>query len=266
MRLPKAPVRAIFFDIDGTLLGWDHKMPESTLRALSLAREKGVLLFIATGRYTEMALFLRELFDFDGYLALNGQYCFDRAGNVLHALPIDPADIRRLIELEQTRTLPCIVCEDKACFIAGDGEGPRLHFTSHGLTPPPPYDVSRLETHPVYQLCTYDPQTTDPVLLAHLPHVRITWAAAAAGRIHDVLPVGGGKDVAIRAVCAKLGIGLESILVFGDGLNDVDMLRNTGFSVAMGNAVPEVKAVADRVTDDVDADGVLNALLALGVL
>ena len=90
--------------------------------------------------------------------------------------------------------------------------------------------------------------------------------AAAAGRIHDVLPVGGGKDVAIRAVCAKLGIGLESILVFGDGLNDVDMLRNTGFSVAMGNAVPEVKAVADHVTDDVDANGVLNALLALGVL
>ena len=89
--------RAIFFDIDGTLLGRDKRMPPSTLHALKKARENGVLLFVATGRVTPMTYFLRDYFDFDGFAAMTGQYCFDKNGKVLHTLAIDPEDIRRNI-------------------------------------------------------------------------------------------------------------------------------------------------------------------------
>lgn len=65
--------RAIFFDIDGTLLGRDKRMPPSTLHALKKARENGVLLFVATGRVTPMTYFLRDYFDFDGFAAMTGQ-------------------------------------------------------------------------------------------------------------------------------------------------------------------------------------------------
>lgn len=70
--------RAIFFDIDGTLLGRDKRMPPSTLHALKKARENGALLFVATGRVTPMTYFLRDYFDFDGFAAMTGQYCFDK--------------------------------------------------------------------------------------------------------------------------------------------------------------------------------------------
>ena len=113
--------RAIFFDIDGTLLGRDKRMPPSTLHALKKARENGVLLFVATGRVTPMTYFLRDYFDFDGFAAMTGQYCFDKNGKVLHTLAIDPEDIRLLMQLQKeepfqhpqsrsTRTFTDIIC------------------------------------------------------------------------------------------------------------------------------------------------------------
>ena len=55
-------------------------------------------------------------------------------------------------------------------------------------------------------------------------------------------------------------------MAFGDGGNDMSMLRHAGVGIAMGNAEDKVKAVADYVTDTVDADGIYKALKKLGVL
>lgn len=62
------------------------------------------------------------------------------------------------------------------------------------------------------------------------------------------------------------GITREQTMAFGDGGNDTDMLAYAGIGVAMGNATAEPKAAADYITDDVDHDGVRNALLHFGVL
>ena len=92
-------IRAVFFDVDGTLLGAGHRIPPSALEALYAARQNGVRLFIATGRVTAMALFLKDMFDFDGYLTLTGQYGFDRSGRVLHRLPHREADFSQRSDL-----------------------------------------------------------------------------------------------------------------------------------------------------------------------
>lgn len=62
------------------------------------------------------------------------------------------------------------------------------------------------------------------------------------------------------------GIRNDEILVFGDGPNDVDMLRDVGFGVAMGNGCAKAKAAANYVTTDVDNDGIYRALKELGVI
>ena len=61
-------------------------------------------------------------------------------------------------------------------------------------------------------------------------------------------------------LCAALGITTEEIIAFGDGQNDIGMLQLAGIGVAMGNALDEVKAAADYVTDTVEADGLAHAL------
>lgn len=114
--------RAIFFDIDGTLLGRDKRMPPSTLHALKKARENGVLLFVATGRVTPMTYFLRDYFDFDGFAAMTGQYCFDKNGKVLHTLAIDPEDIRLLMQLAKRGAFPLPDCRGARVFCRNSGE------------------------------------------------------------------------------------------------------------------------------------------------
>lgn len=69
-------VKAIFFDIDGTLVSFkNHQIPKSTFDALYKLKEKGIKLFIATGRGKDGLDVLND-FPFDGYITLNGQYCY----------------------------------------------------------------------------------------------------------------------------------------------------------------------------------------------
>lgn len=82
----------------------------------------------------------------------------------------------------------------------------------------------------------------------------------------DILPAGGGKVEGLSHVLAALGLTREQAIAFGDGGNDVEMLRWAGIGVAMGNACPEAKAAADYITDDVTADGLANGLRHFGLL
>ena len=69
--------KAIFFDIDGTLVSFKtHQIPKETIHALHELRKKDIKLFIATGRHHSM-ITLDNVFQFDGYVTLNGQYCYN---------------------------------------------------------------------------------------------------------------------------------------------------------------------------------------------
>ncbi|MBP3704918.1 MAG: HAD hydrolase family protein, partial [Clostridia bacterium] len=175
---------------------------------------------------------------------------------------LDKDDIRTLMKIQETDPFPCLVVEGQDCFTTMQTDEMREYFSFFGLPVPELYDISRIEEHDVYQLITYQPETSNPKL-APLKHIRITNAATFC---HDVLPAAGGKHVGIRAVAAQYGIKPEEIMVFGDGKNDVDMLTHAGFGVAMGNACPEAKAAAAYITDDVDEDGIFNALRHFNII
>lgn len=74
---------------------------------------------------------------------------------------------------------------------------------------------------------------------------------------------GNTKQNGINQIISHFGIRLEETMAFGDGGNDISMLRHAGIGVAMGNANDEVKASADYVTTSVDEDGIANALREL---
>ena len=94
-------VKAIFFDIDGTLISFrTHEIPASTREALVALRERGVKLFIASGRHP-LDIFPCVNFPFDGYVALNGGLCMTREGEVIFRREIDRGDIERLIEWQR---------------------------------------------------------------------------------------------------------------------------------------------------------------------
>ena len=76
----------------------------------------------------------------------------------------------------------------------------------------------------------------------------------------------GGKPVGVGKMLERFGLKREESMAFGDGGNDIDMLRYAGVGVAMDNAGDDVKAAADYVTAGVDEDGVERALRHFGVI
>jgi hydroxymethylpyrimidine pyrophosphatase-like HAD family hydrolase len=100
-------IKAVFFDIDGTLVSFQtHTIPQSTLVTLHALKEKGVLLFIATGRGKDGLSCLND-FPFDGYITLNGQYCYDRNGTVLYENTIGKEDLDVLLKELKKKNFPC---------------------------------------------------------------------------------------------------------------------------------------------------------------
>ena len=90
-----------------------------------------------------------------------------------------------------------------------------------------------------------------------MPHCKETqWNPQAV----DIIPATGGKQNGIHEVLKYYSIDQSETMSFGDGKNDIDMFEYTKISVAMGNAEDDVKKAADYVTDDIDEDGLYNAL------
>ena len=106
-------IQAVFFDIDGTLLNFkDHTAPASTIRALHRLQEKGVRIFIATGRAPfQIDLVRRQLpVAFDGFVMVNGQYCLYQ-NQVVHSQPIPPEDIQGILPYLEQSGVSCAFVE-----------------------------------------------------------------------------------------------------------------------------------------------------------
>lgn len=268
-RLP-APVRAVFFDIDGTLVSFKtHKAPASALRALRALHEKGIRLFISSGRPPEMLGILHEQlehFPFDGYILMNGQYCTDAAGKPFHiqALPAGAFPVL-LPWLEEHPDVVCGFVELDYVYNNRHTEAAVASARKLGLKGPhnPIDDPARTLTHKTYQLNPYIPPELDAEFIAHAPGCKaVRWNDAFA----DVIPADGGKPEGVKRMLDRFGLTPAEAMAFGDGGNDIDMLRFVGTGVAMGNAAPHVKAAAGYVTADIDADGLEKALYHFGVL
>ena len=102
-------VKAIFFDIDGTLVSFEtHKIPASTHEALKALRDKGIKIFIATGRPQCLINNLGDL-EFDGYITVNGSYCFTAGHQPIYKGCIPQEDIERLITFQQKYPVPFVL-------------------------------------------------------------------------------------------------------------------------------------------------------------
>lgn len=257
-------IKAAFFDIDGTLLSHrTNTVPESAKMALRALREKGVLVFLATGRQLPVLKLLTPLQGIvtDGSITLNGQYCCNEKG-LIYAQPIHREDIARLLAHLEKTPLACGFVEEKELYVNFHNQVvERVHAAIH--TPMPPLgDLKRGYDRDIYQVIVYGSQA-DIDGLPLLPHTKMTrWNDGGV----DMLPATGGKAVGIEKVLEYYGIAKEETIAFGDGENDIDMLRAVGIGVAMGNAGDSVKAESDYVTDSVDDDGILHALQHFHIL
>ena len=107
-------IKALFFDIDGTLVSFNtHTIPQSTLNAIAELRKKGLKLFISTGRPRVAINNLGNL-EFDGYITMNGSYCFGENDEVIYKSPIPKSDVETMLGiLKKERNCPCVIVHEK---------------------------------------------------------------------------------------------------------------------------------------------------------
>ena len=139
-------------------------------------------------------------------------------------------------------------------------------------------ELARLVDHPVppvidiekefvegkcCQLCFYCDEETEKEVMAQLPNL-------SASRWHpifaDINVKGVDKASGIREFASYYDFDISHTIAFGDGGNDISMLREAGIGIAMGGAAESIRAVSDYVTDTVDNDGIRNALIHFGII
>ncbi|MDE6956254.1 MAG: Cof-type HAD-IIB family hydrolase [Oscillospiraceae bacterium] len=256
-------IKAIFFDVDGTLVSFQtHRASDAVLDGLARLREKGIKLFLATGRHQVMIAPLRARFDFDGYVTLSGQYCF-AGGKILRRVPIEPAGVAELVAAAQSNAFSCVFLEGEEIYINCSNQYTVQFMEDLCLPMPPVAHPSRALEGELFQAVTFLTRDREHLLLDRAPHLKTTrWHP----NFLDVIPSAGGKDLGMDAILEHFHIAPEEAMAFGDGENDLSMLRHAGIGVAMGSASEFVKSQADYVTGSVDEEGILAALTRFGLL
>lgn len=260
----KSMIKAVFFDIDGTLVSFKtHEVSQSTIEALDLLRKKGIKVFIATGRHYTSINNLGDL-KFDGYVTLNGGYCFAGEDKVIYKHSIPDRDIEALIRyMETEESFPCAFVQEKEIFMNYKDETVEEIFNMLNFPEPPIRPMDEIRGKTAYQLVSFFTAEQEKKIMTILSNCESTrWNPLFT----DVVPAGSSKRVGIDKMLEYFRIPLNECMAFGDGGNDIAMLQHAGIGVAMGNAEDDVKQYADYITDSVDEDGIFKALKHLNII
>ena len=259
-------IKALFFDIDGTLVSFKtHRIPQSTVDALEQAKKNGVEVYISTGRPKQIINNLGQIEHLiDGYITANGARCFVE-DTLVSQHAILSSDVKKIIEAADRDNYPAIVISESnfaihhytdevyEIFCKGLGVDSSVFVT----------DINSLGDEAILQVTPFCTVEQEALLMPTLEN-------CTSGRWHpaftDITASGADKGKGLHAMADYLGLNIEETMAFGDGGNDISIIKEAGVGVAMGNAGEELKQVADYITTHVDEDGVRNALLKYGVI
>lgn len=262
-------IKMIGFDLDGTLLTTNKVLTERTKKALELAAAQGVVLVPATGR--PLCGLPKELLELPFI-----KYAVTANGARILEVKTEKVLSKMLISVEKAREILDIFSDyDTLRDVYYDGIGysdkeKLAHIQDYAMTKAMgEYILStRVAVDSVERKFEAENRGTDKVQALFRfqtekeeawERVRKVSGVEATGALENNIEVnaeGVHKGEALLKLGEIFGISHDEIAAFGDGSNDTKMLKTVGTGVAMANAMPEVKAAADRITDSNDEEGV----------
>lgn len=242
--------KLILSDLDETLLHSDKTISDYSARIFEKCRQRGILIGFCTSRGKPNITSFERKINPDICIC-NGGASIYQNGTLLHAASFTIEESNSI--LESARTVCGADCEitvdtiDKIFWNRQKDKS--TDYADNSI-----YDDFLNFVQPAMKICvqTDDSEKAKEIaksvsLCDFLPFSDIPW--------YKFSPASATKENAILILCKKLDISPKEILAFGDDFNDIGMLKLCGKGIAMGNAIPQVKAAADGTTKTNNEDG-----------
>lgn len=281
-------VKLIVSDMDGTLLNEKMMISQANADAIREAENQGIPFVVATGRgFTEAKPLLEEAGLSCPIITLNGAQVYDEKGTILKTAGITKDTARKILTTIREHNLYCEITTSKGIF--SDNKAKRIESVASLLfetNPDTTYKMAvilaaaRLEIMNINYINDYDELIDDETIdvlkiiafsqdgsnvlnpvAAELNEIGDLAITSSFENNIEINNVEAQKGIAVSEMAKKMAIDLDDIMTFGDNLNDLSMLKITGYSFAMENGAQETKDVAKYLTSTNNENGVAEGIM-----
>ncbi|KAE9635667.1 MAG: hypothetical protein PWP07_849 [Epulopiscium sp.] len=252
--------KLIGIDMDGTLLNSKHEVTLNTQKVLTQCIKKGIKVVLASGRlWDSMYAFTKHLGLVDEYVSLNGAVITSpkEREKVFKAF-IKDKDYYELLEQLKGVEMPVYVFDMDRYYTQKNWDDREIIEEISGMKAELIEDFSVIK-YPTKILLSFQNEEEIKTLTQRINHPDYKLIRTGFNYI-EIVRKDVSKGEAIYWLAQKYGYAKEEILTIGDSENDIEMISYAGLGIAMGNAAPNVKAVADQITDTCDNEGVAKAI------
>lgn len=261
---------AVFFDYDGTLtdeaLGI-YEPTKTTVSAIKKLQQNGFFVCLATGRAKCYAP--KNGIEFDGYITSNGAYA-ELCGKTVKSIVFPPDLLAEVTDYFVQNNIYYSVETQKRCYARDLNEKSFKSMIDNFNIPADIFDpmeeISEIEKSNIAKMLFAYPDEDTFFNVKKYFDGKLKLDKHRFFSSADAGLAGVTKGTGVSAMLEALGVPFENTYAFGDGTNDVEMMKEVKHSVAMGICAPELKEISETVTESVENEGISKALEKFGLI
>jgi Cof subfamily protein (haloacid dehalogenase superfamily) len=258
--------KLLVVDIDGTIIDINGAISDEDKTALAAASASGVRVCLSTGRVVSACRRILNSLALGGcHIFYDGALVCDAAiTQEIYCSPLEAKDVQRAVEFTRSNDIYLELYTTERFFAERPNWSDEIHTNYFGVAPMITnlsgiWERERIIKAEILVRDAVEQEQADYFRSNFDGSFRFSIARSPSFPGIDFINIINpcvSKGVALKALAAHHDIAMEEVIAIGDGLNDISLLETAGTAVAMGNAFPEVKKVADYITLDVKDSGV----------
>jgi len=244
-------IRLVCFDVDYTLLSDEQQLLPMTEQTIKELQSQGLKIILATGKNLNATRDIVDRLDLnDPLIFSNGCIIQYRDGRIFSQKGLSPQRAREIIQLGDEKGMDMMISVPDATLVKEDGafyRSMKKYGDSNYKELKNWYEIEPNMDH-ILKIVFVDEDHNKLVQMNHIISDEISDGIKTCHTLPillEVLPEGVSKGTALRELLQHFNYPREAVIAFGDGNNDIEMIEFAGIGVAMGNATPELKKVAD---------------------
>ena len=260
-------IKLIATDMDGTLLDDNKQLPKNFDNIVKRLFNKNIRFVISSGRsYCTLKKQFSEYLDDMTFICDNGAYVVDK-GKLLSVSVLPKDTVKEAVRFCDKLGLTVLLCGKNGTWHNSRNDSQHQEIASYYVNQVKMEDLTLVDDD-IFKIAVFEESGIENDGYCKLEErFGENFNVQLSGKYWtDIMNKGVTKGTALRTIENRIGVRYEETMAFGDGGNDISIVREAGTGVAMGNAGDNLKQIADFITTHVDEDGVKNALIKYGVI